>query len=55
MFEEEELVTKLPTGRRLEWARFAATLNTYPIIVHFSRWLSELANVVCTISDVEVK
>jgi len=39
----------------MEWAKLAATIIPFPTIVHFSVWLTEYANVVCTIADVEGK
>ncbi|KAH8286249.1 hypothetical protein KR054_005444, partial [Drosophila jambulina] len=45
----EELVAKLPTSKRVDWARHAATIVPFPTVVHFSAWLQEYANVVCTI------
>ncbi|XP_039502221.1 uncharacterized protein LOC120458585 isoform X2 [Drosophila santomea] len=51
----EELVAKLPTSKRVDWARHAATIAPFPTVVHFSAWLQEYANVVCTVLDVEVK
>ncbi|XP_044779757.1 uncharacterized protein LOC123327412 [Drosophila simulans] len=51
----EELVAKLPTSKRVDWARHAATIAPFPTVVHFSAWLQEYANVVCTLLDVEGK
>jgi len=51
----EYLVAKLSTSKRVEWARHAATIMPFPTIVHFNAWLTEYANVVCTIGDVEWK
>ncbi|XP_043661591.1 uncharacterized protein LOC122625565 [Drosophila teissieri] len=51
----EELVAKLPTSKRVDWARHAATIAPFPTVVHFSAWLQEYANVVCTVLDVEGK
>ncbi|XP_043862794.1 uncharacterized protein LOC120457848 isoform X2 [Drosophila santomea] len=51
----EELVAKLPMSKRVDWARHAATIAPFPTVVHFSAWLQEYANVVCTVLDVEGK
>ncbi|XP_032289057.1 uncharacterized protein [Drosophila virilis] len=51
----EDLVAKLPPSKRLEWARHAATIRPFPTVVHFSAWLTDYANVVCTIVDVDSK
>lgn len=48
----EELISKLPTSKKLDWARHAATIEPYPTVVHLSEWLNELAKLVCTITDV---
>ncbi|XP_070144891.1 uncharacterized protein [Drosophila kikkawai] len=51
----EELVAKLPTSKRVDWARHAASIEPFPTVAHFSTWLQEYANIVCTILDVEGK
>ncbi|XP_070067060.1 uncharacterized protein [Drosophila virilis] len=51
----EDLVAKLPPSKRVEWARHAATIRPFPTVVHFSAWLMDYANVVCTIVDVDSK
>ncbi|XP_043062722.1 uncharacterized protein LOC122319461 [Drosophila yakuba] len=45
----EELVAKLPTSKRVDWARHAATIAPFSTVVHFSAWLQEYPNVVCTV------
>ncbi|XP_036319927.1 uncharacterized protein LOC118734312 [Rhagoletis pomonella] len=47
----EELISKLPISKRMDWARYAATIKPYPTVVDFSNWLSDLANLVCTLQD----
>jgi len=44
----EELVTKLLTSKRVDWARPAASIKPFPTVAHFSAWLQEYANVVWT-------
>ncbi|XP_070138625.1 uncharacterized protein [Drosophila bipectinata] len=51
----EELVAKLPTSKRVDWARHAASIEPFPTVAHFSVWLQEYAKIVCTILDVEGK
>ncbi|XP_053947714.1 uncharacterized protein LOC128856436 [Anastrepha ludens] len=51
----EELLAKLPMSKKLEWARVAASIQPYPTIVHFSAWVSELANLICTVQDIDNK
>ncbi|XP_070132548.1 uncharacterized protein [Drosophila bipectinata] len=51
----EELVAKLPTSKRVYWARHAASIQPFPTVAHFSAWLQEYANIVCTILDVDGK
>ncbi|XP_044573583.1 uncharacterized protein LOC123257723 [Drosophila ananassae] len=51
----EELVAKLPISKRVDWARHPATIRPYPTIVDFSSWLTELANVVCMVADIDGK
>ncbi|XP_070134695.1 uncharacterized protein [Drosophila bipectinata] len=51
----EELVAKLPTSKRVDWARHAASIQPFPTVAHFSAWLQEYANIVCTILDVDGK
>nr|XP_036678396.1 uncharacterized protein LOC118879593 [Drosophila suzukii] len=51
----EDLVAKLPTSKRVDWARHAASIEPFPTVAHFSVWLQEYANVVCTVLDVEGK
>jgi len=51
----EELVAKLPTSKRVDWVRHAATILPFPTVVHFSAWPQEYANVVFTVLDVEGK
>ncbi|XP_073845830.1 uncharacterized protein isoform X1 [Musca autumnalis] len=51
----EELVSKLPMSKKLEWARVATTIQPYPTIINFSDWLSEMANLICIIQDVDNK
>ncbi|XP_070142059.1 uncharacterized protein [Drosophila kikkawai] len=50
-----ELVVELPTSKRVDWARHAASIELFPTVAHFSAWLQEYANIVCTILDVEGK
>ncbi|XP_067646907.1 uncharacterized protein [Eurosta solidaginis] len=47
----EELVSKLPISKRMDWARYAAAIKPYPTVVYFSNWLSDLANLVCTVQQ----
>ncbi|XP_067628641.1 uncharacterized protein [Eurosta solidaginis] len=47
----EELISKLPVSKRLECARYAAAIKPYPTVVDFSNWLSDLANLVCTLQQ----
>ncbi|XP_036327403.1 uncharacterized protein LOC118740011 [Rhagoletis pomonella] len=49
----EELISKLPISKRMDWARYAATIKPYPTVVDFSNWLSDLANLVCTLQDID--
>lgn len=42
----DELVSKLPMSRRLEWAKVASRLNGYPNIRDFSEWLTEVARLI---------
>ncbi|XP_070067073.1 uncharacterized protein [Drosophila virilis] len=51
----EDLVAKLPPSKRVEWARHAATISPFPTVIHFSAWLTDYANVVCTIVGVDSK
>jgi len=50
-----ELVAKLPISKRLDWVWHAAAIQPYPTIVDFSSWLRDLANVVCVVTDIDVK
>ncbi|XP_069967481.1 uncharacterized protein [Bactrocera oleae] len=45
----DELVSKLPMSKRVEWASFAALIQPYATVKHFSEWLSKLANIICTV------
>ncbi|XP_054091903.1 uncharacterized protein LOC105220591 [Zeugodacus cucurbitae] len=47
----DELVSKLPLSKRVEWASFAALLQPHATVKHFSDWLSKLANIICTVCD----
>ncbi|XP_073831553.1 uncharacterized protein [Musca autumnalis] len=51
----EELVSKLPMSKKLEWARVATTIQPYPTIINFSDWLCEMANLICIVQDVDSK
>lgn len=51
----EELILKLPMSKKLEWAKVAASIQPYPTIIDFSNWLSEVANLICTVQNVECK
>ncbi|XP_017485502.1 PREDICTED: uncharacterized protein LOC108374055 [Rhagoletis zephyria] len=51
----EELVNKLPLSKRLEWARYSATIQPYPTIINFSDWLSEIASFVQMVQDSECR
>jgi len=42
----EQLVAKLPTSKRVDWARHAASIKPFPTLAHFSAWLQEYAKVV---------
>ncbi|XP_036347224.1 uncharacterized protein LOC118756578 [Rhagoletis pomonella] len=43
----EQMVGKLPQARQFDWARQAATIQPYPTVEDFSKWLSELARIAC--------
>ncbi|XP_046868563.1 uncharacterized protein LOC124461017 [Drosophila willistoni] len=47
----DELTSKLPLDKRVDWARRAASIKPYPTVIDFSVWLEELASVICTIVD----
>ncbi|XP_036328016.1 uncharacterized protein LOC118740546 [Rhagoletis pomonella] len=49
----DELTSKLPTSKRVEWAMVAAKVQPRATVMHFSEWLNSLANVICTIYDEE--
>jgi len=49
----EDLVAKLPTSKGVEWARHAVTIKPFPTIVDFSSWLTDYANVVCVVADMD--
>ncbi|XP_017461425.1 PREDICTED: uncharacterized protein LOC108354765, partial [Rhagoletis zephyria] len=51
----EELVNKLPMSKRIEWARFASVIQPYATIVHFSEWLTQTANLICTVQSFDSK
>ncbi|XP_036325128.1 uncharacterized protein LOC118738311 [Rhagoletis pomonella] len=55
LISESALVGKLPTSKKMEWARYAATVTPYPTVVDFSNWLSDVANLVCTVHDTEAR
>ena len=40
----EELIFKLPINKRIEWAKFSASIQPYPNLKQFSEWVSEVAN-----------
>ena len=42
----EQLVLKLSVNKQLEWSRHAASIDPYPTLVDFSKWLSELTRYV---------
>ncbi|XP_017468539.1 PREDICTED: uncharacterized protein LOC108360659 [Rhagoletis zephyria] len=42
----DELLSKLPVQRRIDWARHALTIVPRPNICHFSDWLQELSKLV---------
>ena len=44
----EELTSKLPMSKKMDWARFAANIETYPTIKDFSNWLSKVAYLICS-------
>lgn len=46
----DELTYKLPIGRKIDWAKYAAQIER-PTVIDFSNWIEEAANVFCTISD----
>lgn len=46
----DELVSKLPMSRRMDWASVASKIVPYPNITHFSKWLTEVARLVNFIS-----
>ncbi|XP_067623360.1 uncharacterized protein [Eurosta solidaginis] len=47
----DELVMKLPISKRIEWASYAATVQSYATVKQFSEWLTNLASVICTVQD----
>ncbi|XP_049316979.1 uncharacterized protein LOC125779750 [Bactrocera dorsalis] len=47
----DELVSKLPLSKRVEWASFAALMQPHATVKHFSDWLSKLANIICTVCE----
>ncbi|XP_065361898.1 uncharacterized protein LOC135955477 [Calliphora vicina] len=51
----EELIAKLPMSKKLDWARTAASIQPYPTIIDFSNWLSDVANLICSVQEVDQK
>ncbi|XP_036347625.1 uncharacterized protein LOC118757004 [Rhagoletis pomonella] len=49
----DELIGKLPVSKRIEWGTFASTIKPRATVVHFSEWISSLANVICIVYDEE--
>ncbi|XP_036321563.1 uncharacterized protein LOC118735734 [Rhagoletis pomonella] len=49
----EELVSKLPMSKKLEWARYLSTVQSHATVVHFSDWLTQIANLICCVQDYE--
>ncbi|XP_036329455.1 uncharacterized protein LOC118741564 [Rhagoletis pomonella] len=47
----DDLISKLPMSKRIEWGRYATTVQPRATTVHFSNWLTSLADVICTIHD----
>ena len=47
----EELIFKLPINKRIEWAKFSASIQPYPNLKHFSEWVSEVANYINIVQD----
>ncbi|XP_017486631.1 PREDICTED: uncharacterized protein LOC108375062, partial [Rhagoletis zephyria] len=47
----DELIAKLPMSKRIEWGRYATVLQMRATTLHFSDWLTSLANVICTVND----
>ncbi|XP_036348019.1 uncharacterized protein LOC118757413 [Rhagoletis pomonella] len=43
----EQMICKLPQNKQFDWAKHAVDIKPYPTIEDFSKWLSELARVVC--------
>lgn len=46
----EELVRKLPMGRRIAWAAEAAKLAYHPTIMDFARWVSGVADLIGSVA-----
>ncbi|XP_067629658.1 uncharacterized protein [Eurosta solidaginis] len=49
----DELIGKLPMSKKMDWAKYASAIKPYPTIADFSNWLTEVANLVCTLQDCE--
>ncbi|XP_017471640.1 PREDICTED: uncharacterized protein LOC108362979 [Rhagoletis zephyria] len=47
----DDLISKLTMSKRIEWGRYATTVQPRATTVHFSNWLTSLADVICTIHD----
>ncbi|XP_036322216.1 uncharacterized protein LOC118736235 [Rhagoletis pomonella] len=47
----DELIAKLSMSKRIEWGRYSTALQMRATALHFSDWLTSLANVMCTVND----
>lgn len=46
----DELVSKLPMSRRLEWAAVALNIQPYPSVKHFANWLQGVARLISAVA-----
>ncbi|XP_037821272.1 uncharacterized protein LOC119610216 [Lucilia sericata] len=51
----DELISKLPMSKKLDWAKIAATIKPYPTLLNFSDFKDEMTNLICSIQDADNK
>lgn len=50
----DELVSKIPMSKRMEWALYASSIKPYPTVSDFSSWLKSVADLVRIVQSTNV-
>ena len=46
----DELMSKMPMSKRIEWATYSSAIVPYPTLEHFNTWINQIAKVIAQVT-----